>query len=116
MPLYANKSLTTVTKMRGQRSEMSIARWNVVLEWTLLALMLAYFGLHTLPAAWRTLNTDFSNYYLTARLAREKSDTSRVYEWIWLQRQKNHRDIEQRIISLVPITPLSTLVIWPLTA
>jgi hypothetical protein len=116
MPFYANKILNTVTQMRGQWSEMSIARWSVVLEWTLSALMLAYFGLHTLPAAWRTLNTDFSNYYLTARLAREKSDTSRVYEWIWLQRQKNHRDIDQRVIAMVPITPFSTLVVWPLAA
>ena len=70
--------------------------------------MLTYFGLHSLPAGWKTLNTDFSNYYLTARLAREKTVTSRVYEWIWLQRQKDHRDIDQRIISFVPITPFST--------
>src|SRR5258708_27108293 len=107
MPLYENKTLNIVAEMRDQR---------IALEWILSALMLAYFGLHTLPAAWRTLNTDFSNYYLTARIAREKSDTSRVYEWIWLQRQKNHRDIDQRIISLVPITPFSTLVVWPLAA
>jgi len=102
--------------MRAQRSAMSTVWWIVVVEWTLLALMLIYFVLHTLPAAWKTLNTDFSNYYLTARLAREKSNTSRIYEWIWLQRQKDHHDIEQRIISLVPITPVSTLAIWPLTA
>ncbi len=78
--------------------------------------MLVNFGLYTLPAAWKSLNTDFSNYYLTARLAREQSDTSRIYEWIWLQRQKDHRDIDQRIISLVPITPFSTLAVWPLAA
>jgi hypothetical protein len=86
----------------------------VAIEWILCILMLAYFGFHTLPAAWKTLNTDFPNYYLTARLAREKSNTSRIYEWIWLQRQKDHRDIDQRVISLVPITPSSTLVVWPL--
>jgi hypothetical protein len=86
----------------------------MAVEWTLFALMLAYFGFHTLPTGWKTLNTDFSNYYLTARLAREESNTSRIYEWIWLQRQKDHRDIEQRIISLVPITPVSTLAVWPL--
>jgi hypothetical protein len=76
--------------------------------------MLAYLGLHTLPVGRATLNTDFSNYYLTARLAREKNVTSRIYEWIWLQRQKDHRDIDQRIISFVPITPFSTLAVWPL--
>jgi len=95
------KVLNGSARMRAQRSAMSTAWWIVVVEWTLAALMLVYFGLHTLPAAWKTLNTDFSNYYLTARLAREKSNTSRIYEWIWLQRQKDHRDIEQRIISLV---------------
>jgi hypothetical protein len=80
----------------------------------LIALLAGYFGLKTIPAAWNALNTDFSNYYLTARLAREKADTSRIYEWIWLQRQKDHREIDQRIISLVPITPFSTLVLWPI--
>lgn len=77
---------------------------------------MAYFVVHTLPAGWKTLNTDFSNYYLTARLAREKSETSRIYEWIWLQRQKDHRDIDQPIISLVPITSFSTLAVWPLAS
>jgi len=40
----------------------------------------------------------------------------RVYEWIWLQRQKDHRDIDQRIVGMVPITPFSTLVVWPITS
>jgi hypothetical protein len=61
------------------------------------------------------LGTDFPNYYLTAGLAREGCDTSRIYEWVWLQRQKDHREIAQRVVGLVPITPFSTLVIWPLT-
>ena len=94
---------------------MPTARLTVTVEWILSALMVAYCGVHTLPASWKALNTDFSNYYLTARLAREKSETSRIYEWIWLQRQKDHRDIDQRIISLVPITPVSTLAVWPLS-
>jgi len=95
---------------------MSTARWSPVAEWLLVALMATYFAAHTLPEAWKTLNTDFSNYYLTARLAREKSSTSRIYEWVWLQRQKDHREIDQRIISLVPITPFSTLAVWPFAA
>lgn len=70
---------------------------------------------YTLPHAWKTLNTDFPNYYLAARLTREGVDPSRAYEWIWLQREKDHRNIDQRIVGLVPITPFSTLVMWPLT-
>ncbi|WP_433972545.1 glycosyltransferase 87 family protein [Tunturiibacter lichenicola] len=53
---------------------------------------------------------------MTARIAREKESTSRIYEWVWLQRQKDHRDIDQRIIGLVPITPFSTLTVWPLAS
>jgi hypothetical protein len=70
---------------------------------------------HTLPRAWRTLNTDFPNYYLAAKLTREGVDPARAYEWIWLQREKDHRAIDQRVVGLVPITPFSTLAIWPLT-
>src|ERR1700735_3913736 len=70
---------------------------------------------HTLPRAWRGLITDFPNYYMSARLAHEGYDTSRMYEWDWLQREKDHRAVDVRIIGLVPITPFSTLVMWPLT-
>ncbi len=41
----------------------------------LLALLAAYLSARTLPRAWRTLNTDFPNYYLTAQLTREHYDT-----------------------------------------
>jgi len=48
-------------------------RWIYTGEWVLFALLAAYMGMRTLPHAWRTLNTDFPNYYLTARLAHEGS-------------------------------------------
>src|SRR5712671_613858 len=115
MPSFGNKVSPIVTPVSGPRPAVS-AGWILMVEWTLSALMVAYCGVHTLPSAWKTLNTDFSNYYLTARLAREKSETSRIYEWVWLQRQKDHRDIDQRIISLVPITSFSTLAVWPLAS
>jgi hypothetical protein len=87
---------------------------RVIAGAVLLLLGFYLFG-HTLPRAWRSLNTDFPNYYLAARLAREGVDPSRAYEWIWLQREKDHRNIDQRVIGLVPITPFSTLAMWPLT-
>jgi hypothetical protein len=91
-------------------------QWLRIAEWMLFALLAAQIGVRTLPRAWRTLNTDFPNYYLTARLAHEHYDTSRIYEWIWLQRQKDHRDIDQRIVGMVPITPFSTLIVYRLTS
>lgn len=92
-----------------------LRRWLRIGEWVVFALLAAQMCVSTLPDAWRKLNTDFPNYYLTARLARERYDTSRIYEWIWLERQKDHRDIDQRIVGMVPITPFSTLIVYPLT-
>jgi Glycosyltransferase family 87/WD40-like Beta Propeller Repeat len=85
------------------------------LERGVLFLLLLFLGGHTLPHAWGKLNTDFPNYYTSARIAREGFDTSRMYEWVWLQREKDHRAEDIRVIGLLPITPISTLPIWPLT-
>jgi hypothetical protein len=93
----------------------NMARWLRICEWVLIALLAMHFGARTLPRAWLTLNTDFPNYYLTATLAHQHYDTSRVYEWIWIERQKDHRDIDQRVVGMVPITAFSTLVLYPLS-
>jgi hypothetical protein len=95
------------------RQDHRVVPW---IERGALLLLVAYLFAHTMPRAWTRLNTDFPNYYLSARLAHEGFDTSREYEWIWLQREKDHRVIEGNIIGLVPITPFSTLVMWPLAA
>jgi hypothetical protein len=86
------------------------------LERSVLCLSVLYLCAHTLPSAWKTLNTDFPNYYLSARLAHEGYDTSRMYEWSWIEREKDHRAVDIRVIGLLPITPFSTLAMWPLTS
>jgi hypothetical protein len=83
-------------------------------EIALLCLSVLFLCVHTLPRAWRTLITDFPNYYLSARLAHEGYDTSRMYEWPWIEREKDHRAVDIRVIGLLPITPFSTLAVWPL--
>ncbi|MBB5315564.1 glycosyltransferase 87 family protein [Tunturibacter empetritectus] len=93
-------------------SDDRILHW---LERGLLVILLLYLGAHTLPRAWGKLNTDFPNYYLSAKLAHEGYDTSRMYEWAWLQREKDHRALDVRVIGMLPITPISTLTMWPLT-
>jgi hypothetical protein len=97
-----------VTNLQDHR----IVAW---LERCVLFLLVFYLGVHTMPRAWNELNTDFPNYYMSARLAHEGYDTARVNEWVWLQREKDHRAVDIRIIGMVPITPFSTLVMWPLT-
>ncbi len=88
-----------------------------IVDWcerAVLILLVSYLCIHTLPRAWSTLNTDFPNYDLTAGLAHQGYDTSHVYEWLWIQREKDHRAIDDSVIGLIPITPFSTLMIWPL--
>ena len=92
-----------------------MARAQSLAEWLLLAIFAALFCLHTVPNAWRTLNTDFPNYYLAAQLAHEGVDMSQAYDWRWFQREKDQRNIDQRLVGLAPITPFSTLFVWPLT-
>ena len=96
---------------------MNLVPMRIRLLEPLIAISLGiYFLGSTLPPAWKTLNTDFPNYYLTARLVREHTDTARAYEWLWIEREKDHRSLDQRIVGLVPITPFSTLIVWPLAS
>jgi hypothetical protein len=94
------------------RQDHRIVVW---IESGVLFLLIALLCLHTMPRAWGKLNTDFPNYYMSARLAHEGFDTAREYEWVWFEREKDHRAVDRRIIGLLPITPFSTLVMWPLT-
>jgi len=89
-----------------------IIRWA---ERALLLLLVLYLCIHTMSRAWNSLVTDFPNYYMAARLVHEGYDTSRMYEWEWLQREKDHRAVDIRVIGLIPITPFSTLAMWPIS-
>lgn len=86
----------------------------VWIESSVLILLTGFLCLHTMPRAWGKLNTDFPNYYLSARLAHEGFDTAREYEWVWFEREKDHRAVDVRAIGLLPITPFSTLFMSPL--
>lgn len=109
----------TVALATGQNSRRSLAiRMIIATERLVLLVGLCYLCGRTLPRAWQKLDTDFPNYYLTARLLREGYDTDRLYEWIWMQRQKDHFGIEksdQPVVAFVPLTPFSALFVWPLT-
>jgi hypothetical protein len=116
MPLEGSNSSGSFERFGDRRVLIYAARWIRIGEWGLLALLAVYFGGRILPNAWRSLNTDFPDYYLTAQLTREGNNISQAYEWVWLQRQKDHRNIDQPIVGLGAITPFSTLVVWPLTS
>ena len=107
----ATASVESTVSENGKR----FSRWLYLVEWVALVLLTVQFAVRTLPDAWKTLNTDFPNYFVTASLVRAHADTSRVYEWVWIERQKDHLQLDQRIIGMVPITPFSTLAVYPLT-
>jgi hypothetical protein len=106
--------IPTIPFSHSSTPSSAAARVWVYVEWVLLVVCAGNFAFQTLPTAFATLQTDFPNYYITAKLATEGTDTAHVYEWRWLARQKDHHQIDRSVIGLVPITPFSTLVITPL--
>src|SRR5690348_15012314 len=89
--------------------------WKL-LEHLLLISLIAAFVLKGLVPAWNHLNSDFPNYYLVARLHRAGYTLDRIYEWIWLQRQKDHLGIDQGIVTFIALTPPSALAIEPFSS
>jgi len=66
--------------------------------------------------AWHTLNTDFPNYYVVARLLREGYSLDRIYDWIWLQRIRDHWGVGgEGLIGFAGLTPFSAWPVLPLT-
>lgn len=85
-------------------------------EWLFLLILAATFAWRAFVPGWRSLNTDFPNYYLMARLYRQGYPLGRQYEWIWFQRQKDHAGIKQPLVSSIPLTPFSALVVLPFSS
>jgi Glycosyltransferase family 87 len=63
---------------------------------------------------WRALHSDFPNYYVVARLMREGYNLDRIYDWVWLQRVKDHWGITEPLVSFAGLTPLSALPVFPI--
>jgi hypothetical protein len=85
-------------------------------EWVLLVLLTALFVWHAFLPAWRTLNSDFPNYYLAASLYRRGVPLDRVYEWTWFQRQNDLLRVRDGIVGFAPNPPICALPLAPLTA
>lgn len=66
-----------------------------------------------LPAL-RSVNSDFSNYYLPARLLARGESTADLYEFSWFQRQMIYAGIEDRSGAFNRFPPPAGLVMLPL--
>jgi hypothetical protein len=86
----------------------------VIAEWLLLAALLVAFVLSAFLPAWRTMNTDFPNYYLAASLHRHGIPLARAYDWRWFQRYKDHLEIDQSIVGFAPHPPMCAVPMLPL--
>jgi hypothetical protein len=81
----------------------------------LLALVAVFLGRGFLPA-WTSLNTDFPDYYLVARLYHQGYPLEQVYDWTWIQRQKDHAGIDSPIVAFALLTPFSLLPVLPFSS
>src|ERR1700685_1456808 len=95
---------------RLRRVITPILPWMEIASCAVLAGLLLWKGI--LPG-WRVLNTDFPNYYLVARLLREGYALDRIYDWIWLQRIKDHWGLDQPLVGFAGLTPFSALPVVP---
>jgi Glycosyltransferase family 87/WD40-like Beta Propeller Repeat len=66
--------------------------------------------------AWKSLNTDFPDYYLVARLYHQGYPLEQIYDWTWIQRQKDHAGIDRPIVAFALLTPFSLLPVLPFSS
>ena len=90
--------------------------WGATTERILLAVLFVLFVGRALVPAWRHLGSDFANYYLVASLYRDGYPVERVYEWTWLQRQKDHAGIDRPLAGFAPLTVTSALLVRPFSS
>lgn len=82
-------------------------------EWVALALLaLLLLGKGVVPG-WRTLNSDFPNDYIVARLLRGSYSLDHVYDWVWMQRVKDHWGLDVPLVDYAGQPPLSALPLLP---
>ena len=89
-------------------------RTRLACELILVAFLASLFLFRGFLPAWRSLNTDFPNYFVAASIHRAGISLDRAYEWTWFQRQKDHLGIDQALVGFAPHPPLCALPFIPL--
>lgn len=90
-----------------------LVRVSVAIEYLSLFLLAGVFLQRGFLPGWRSLNTDFPDYYLAARLYHQGYPLEQIYDWTWTQRQKDHIGIDQPIVGFAVLTPFSLLPVLP---
>ncbi len=89
--------------------------WLRLVEWCSVAVLAVAFIGQSLAPGWRTLKSEFPNYYLAAGLYHRGIPLDRVYEWTWFQRQNDHLGVRDGLVSFAPNPPTSVLPVVPFT-
>jgi len=89
--------------------------WLPAIEWCILAILVVGFVGFAIVPGWRSLRSEFPNYYLAAELYHQGIPLDRVYEWTWFQRQNDHLGVRDGLVSFAPNPPSSILPLLPLT-
>ena len=117
-----DKSATNTAEVPGRNGSNPISkraplnhRWFPVVESFVLAGLLAVFVGRSVLPAWRTLNSEFPNYYLAAALYHRRIPLDRIYEWTWFQRQNDHLQVRDGLVSFAPNPPTLILSLVPFT-
>jgi hypothetical protein len=106
-------------KTRLSQNSSSVIRHSplkVTAEYLVLAALVAIFIWRGFIPAWNTPSSDFQDYYLAARLYRQGYSLEQIYDWSWMQRQKDHAGMEGPIVAFVVLTPFSLLPVLPFSS
>jgi hypothetical protein len=93
---------------------MTSSRLLTIVEWILLAALVGVFVVSGFLPAWRTMNTDFPNYFVAASIHRQGISLDRAYEWRWFQRQKDYLQVDQPLVGFAPHPPMCAVPMLPL--
>jgi hypothetical protein len=85
-----------------------------LLQYTVLAVLCVFLCIRGIIPALESVNTDFPNYYTSARLFVEGNDVSRLYDDNWFQVQIGKFGMNQ-MGKFTPFPPITALVMTPLT-
>lgn len=89
---------------------------QVSAEIAVLFALIALFAWHGVIPAMRTVNSDFADHYLVAKLYRAGYALDHIYEWEWLQRQKDRAGIKEPLVGYSPNSPVCFVSMLPVSS
>ena len=85
-------------------------------EWILVIIFAGWLLKAVFVSGWRSLQSEFPDYYLAAALRHHGIPLDRIYEWTWFQRQSDRLGVSDGLVSFAPNPPSSLLPILPLSS